>query len=95
MENKKPKKQRKIPLRKCLGCQEMKPKREMIRIVRTAEGEVTIDFTGKKSGRGTYICPNEQCLENGLKEKRLSKALAIDISVEMIENLKRELKGNE
>ena len=66
---------KKIPLRMCTGCMEMKPKKELIRVVKTPEGEVTVDLTGKKSGRGAYICRNIECLEKAFKAKRLSRNL--------------------
>lgn len=82
---------KKIPLRKCVGCQEMKEKKELIRIVRTPEAEVLLDPTGKKSGRGVYICPNKECLKNALKTNRLQKSLEQPISDEVIERLKMGL----
>ena len=66
---------KKIPLRMCTGCMEMKPKKELIRIVKTPEGEVCVDLTGKKSGRGAYICKCIECLEKSFKAKRLSRIL--------------------
>ncbi len=66
---------RKIPMRKCLGCNEMKPKRELIRAVKSPEGEISLDLTGKKSGRGAYICPDKDCFQKARKGKRLEKAL--------------------
>ena len=66
---------KKIPQRMCVGCQEMKNKRELVRVVRTPEGEVLIDRTGKKSGRGAYVCLNLECVGKARKEKRLEKAL--------------------
>ena len=68
-------KTRKIPMRKCMGCQEMKNKKELIRIVRTPEGEIVIDRTGKKSGRGAYICPQMECLEKAIRHKSIERAL--------------------
>ena len=73
-------KTRKVPLRICVGCQERKPKKELVRIVRTPEGEVVLDLTGKKSGRGVYICPAGDCLKKALKAKRLEKNLERSIS---------------
>ena len=70
---------KKIPLRMCTGCMEMKPKKELIRVVKTPEGEVTVDLTGKKSGRGAYICRNIECLEKAFKAKRPSRKLDIAI----------------
>ena len=70
-----PTKPRKIPLRMCVGCREMKPKKELIRAVRSPEGEVTLDPTGKKAGRGAYVCMNADCLKRALKQKQLDRAL--------------------
>ncbi|SFG49662.1 hypothetical protein SAMN05660649_01835 [Desulfotomaculum arcticum] len=78
---------KKIPQRMCLGCQEMKSKRELIRVVRTPEETVEIDPTGKRSGRGAYVCPNNECLEKAIKGKRLEKALKQPISKEIKESL--------
>ncbi len=80
--------QKKVPLRMCVGCQEMKPKKELIRIVRTPESEILIDGSGKKSGRGVYICPQRECLQKALKTNRLEKNLEHAISPEIIERLK-------
>lgn len=80
--------QRKVPLRMCAGCQEMKPKKELIRIVRTPESEVLLDATGKKSGRGVYICPSRECLQKALKSNRLEKSLQHPISDEVMDRLK-------
>jgi len=66
---------KKIPYRMCVGCQEMRSKRELIRVVRTPEESIEVDHTGKRSGRGAYICPNAECLEKAIKGKRLEKAL--------------------
>ena len=63
--------ERKIPLRKCIGCNEMKDKRELVRIVRNKEGEISVDLTGKKPGRGAYICKSIECLDKAQKAKRL------------------------
>ncbi|ALP90011.1 MULTISPECIES: RNase P modulator RnpM [Clostridium] len=82
---------KKIPLRMCTGCMEMKPKKELIRIVKTPEGEVCVDLTGKKSGRGAYICKCIECLEKSFKAKRLSRNLDTPISEEIYEKLKEEI----
>lgn len=86
---------RKIPKRMCTGCMEMKPKKELIRVVRNKEGEVFIDFTGKKAGRGAYICKDLSCLEKSIKAKRLSKGLETDISDEIYSKLKDEIINGE
>lgn len=88
-------KQKKIPLRMCLGCQEMKQKKELIRIVRDKDGNVSVDFTGKKSGRGAYICKNTACFEKARKGKRLQKAFEAPIDEEVYDMLKQQLEGND
>lgn len=86
-------KMKKIPQRMCTGCMEMKPKKELIRVVRSKEGEVSIDLTGKKSGRGAYICKNEDCLTKAFKAKRLEKNLEAKIDDEIYNNLKEEINS--
>lgn len=80
---------KKIPLRTCMGCNAKKPKKELIRVVKNKDGNITIDATGKQEGRGTYICNNTVCLEKVVKSKRLEKVLEKDISQEVYENLKK------
>lgn len=84
---------RKIPLRKCTGCQEMKNKKELIRIVRSNEGEFSLDFTGKKPGRGAYICPKEECLLKAQKSKGLERSFKVSVPGEIYEALKSELNN--
>lgn len=84
---------KKIPLRMCTGCMEMKPKKELIRIVKTPEGELCVDLTGKKSGRGAYICKNIECFEKAFKAKRLSRNLDTPISEEIYGKLKDEVSN--
>ncbi len=84
-------KQRKIPLRKCTGCQEMKNKKELVRIVRNDEGEFSVDFTGKKPGRGAYVCPNEECLSKAHKSKGLERSFKSAVPAEVYEELKAQL----
>lgn len=84
---------KKIPLRMCTGCMEMKPKKELVRIVKTPEGEVSVDLTGKKSGRGAYICRSTECLQKAFKTKRLSRNLDISISEEIYDKLKEEVNN--
>lgn len=81
----------KIPMRMCTGCMEMKPKKELIRIVKSPEGEVSVDLTGKKSGRGAYICKSAECLEKAFKAKRLSRNLDVSISEEIYNKLRSEV----
>lgn len=81
-------KQKKIPFRMCVGCQEMKSKKELLRVVRTPEGDIVLDPTGKKAGRGAYMCRSEQCLTKAFKEKRLEKALKHPIGEEVYNALR-------
>ncbi|WIV10900.1 YlxR family protein [Proteiniborus sp. MB09-C3] len=85
-------KTKKIPLRKCLGCSEGKPKRELIRIVKNKDGDIFVDPTGKANGRGAYICKSIDCLEKAVKTKRLSKALEIEIPDKIYDDLSKEIK---
>lgn len=85
---------KKIPLRMCVGCQEMKPKKELIRVVRTPQEGLVIDSTGKQSGRGAYLCPQGECLQKAVKYKRLEKALQRPLLPEVLEQLKQGLKTN-
>ena len=88
-------KQKKVPLRMCLGCQQMKSKKELIRIVRDKEGNTSVDFTGKKAGRGAYICKSIECFEKARKGKRLEKAFEARIDETIYETLKKQLEGND
>jgi len=80
--NKQPKRPRHIPLRTCVSCKESKPKRELLRVVRTPDGHVVIDATGKKSGRGAYLCARLSCWENAIKKKRLEQEFELTLSEE-------------
>jgi hypothetical protein len=75
--------QKKVPMRKCVGCGEMKPKKELVRIVRTPEGEITADPTGKKSGRGAYVCLDPECVKKAEKGRRLERAFACRVEPEV------------
>lgn len=88
-------KQKKIPLRMCLGCQEMKPKKELIRVVKNKENEISVDFVGKKPGRGAYICKQISCFDKARKGKRLERAYECAISEEIYELLKKQLEEND
>ena len=83
--------QKKIPMRQCLGCNEHKPKIELIRILRTPEGEITLDTTGKKSGRGAYICKNPVCLKKLRKNRRAESNLGVSIPEEVWDALEAAL----
>lgn len=82
---------RKIPQRMCVGCREMKSKRELIRVVRTPEGQILLDATGKKSGRGAYVCPMNVCLEKAIKSKALQRALQTEIAPDIYQNLRGQI----
>ncbi len=86
---------KKIPMRKCVGCKEMKSKKELIRIVKTEDNEFNIDFTGKMSGRGAYICPDINCLENAIKNKGLEKSFKCKIPKDVYEQLSLQLREEE
>ncbi len=83
---------KKVPMRQCVGCREMKNKKEMFRIIKTAENEILLDVIGKKNGRGAYICPNEECLAQAIKNKGLERSLKTAIPQEVIEDLTKEMK---
>ena len=85
--------QKKIPMRQCLGCREMKPKRELIRVVRAPDGAISLDFKGKASGRGAYICPNASCLKKAIRGKALEKAFSSQIPPEVYEELERQMEA--
>ncbi len=82
---------KKIPMRMCLGCGEMKPKKELIRAVKSPEGEISLDLTGKKNGRGAYVCPSAECLRLARKARRFEKSFECRISDEVYDNMEREL----
>jgi predicted RNA-binding protein YlxR (DUF448 family) len=82
---------KKIPVRRCVGCQEMKNKKEMIRVIRTKEGEFLLDATGKKNGRGAYICPSKECLGKAVKSKGLERSFKQAIPEEVYEALEKEM----
>ena len=85
--------QKKIPMRQCLGCREMKPKRELIRVVRSPEGEISLDFKGKAPGRGASICPAPACLKQAIKAKALERAFSTQIPEAVYEKLNEEMEA--
>ena len=85
--------QKKIPQRQCMGCRERKAKREMIRVVRTPEGEVKLDFGGKMNGRGAYICPDPECLKKAIRSKALDRSLEVTIPEEVYDRLNKEMEA--
>lgn len=86
---------KKIPMRMCLGCGEMKPKKELIRAVKSPEGEISMDLTGKKSGRGAYICRSSECFRKARKARRFEKAFSCQISEQVYDAMEKELSENE
>lgn len=86
---------KKIPMRQCTGCGERKPKGELIRVVRTPESNIVLDFVGKRNGRGAYICKNGDCLSLAQKKKRLENAFGVEIPEEIYQKLKKELTFGE
>lgn len=86
---------KKVPLRQCVGCGEMKGKKEMMRVLRTAEGEICLDITGKKNGRGAYLCKQRECLEKARKNKGLERSFKISIPEKVYETLNKEFESIE
>lgn len=86
-------KQRKIPLRQCGGCGEMKPKGELIRLVRSPEGEISLDLTGRKNGRGSYFCNDINCFKQALKRKSFERAFGMKLPEETTDNILKELES--
>lgn len=82
---------KKIPMRQCTGCREMKPKRELIRVVKSPEDEISLDFKGKKPGRGAYVCPDSLCLKKARKSKALERAFSTSIPEEIYDELEKQM----
>ena len=87
--------QRKIPIRMCVGCRQNLPKKQLVRVVKSPEGEISVDITGKKSGRGAYICRDENCFNRAVKSKALQRALECEITPEVFETLLEELTDDD
>ncbi len=85
--------QKKIPQRQCMGCRERKEKRELIRVVRSPEGTVSLDFHGKAPGRGAYICPDSACLKKAIRSKALERSLDVPIPEEIYARLEQEMEA--
>ena len=85
--------QKKIPMRQCMGCRERKPKKELIRVVRSPEGVISLDFKGKASGRGAYICPDPNCLKKAMRSRALERQLEVEIPQEVYDQLAKEMEG--
>lgn len=86
---------KKTPMRQCLGCREMKPKNELIRVVRAPDGEISLDFRGKKPGRGAYLCPAPDCLARVKKSRGLERAFSAQVSAEVYEALDEQMKAGD
>ena len=86
--------QKRIPQRQCMGCRERRNKRDMIRVVRTPEGAVNLDFSGKMNGRGAYICPDPECLKKAIRSKSLDRSLEVTIPQEVMDRLQKEMEEN-
>ena len=84
-----------IPIRQCIGCREQKPKPELIRVVRSPQGEVTLDFRGKSPGRGAYLCRDAACLKKAVKSRALERALSVSIPPEVYERLLAEMEAGD
>lgn len=82
---------KKIPMRMCMGCEEMKPKKELVRVLKTPEEEIVLDFTGKKNGRGAYICRSQECLIKSRRNKGIERALKTSVPAEIYETLLKEM----
>ncbi len=87
--------QKKIPMRQCLGCREMKPKKELVRVVRSPEGEISLDFKGKAPGRGAYLCPNTACLQKARKTKALERSFDTAISPDIYDALTERMEAGD
>ena len=87
--------QKKIPMRQCLGCREMKPKKELIRAVRSPDGEISIDFRGKAPGRGAYVCRSSDCLKKAIKARALERAFEVQIPEEVYSKLSEQMEAGE
>ena len=85
--------QKKIPQRQCMGCRERKAKKELIRVVRETDGTVSLDFSGKRNGRGAYICPDPDCLKKAQKAKSLERSLEVPIPDEVYLRLEKDMEG--
>ena len=88
-------KQKKIPMRKCTGCGEQKPKKELVRVVKTPDGEILLDLTGKASGRGAYICNSAECLKKARKSKRIDRTFEMTIPDEIYEQMEEEISKDD
>ena len=86
---------KKIPMRQCLGCREMKPKKELVRVVRSPKGQISLDFRGKANGRGAYVCRSPECLKKAIKARALERAFSCQIPEEIYVQLLAEMEAGE
>lgn len=86
---------KKIPMRQCVGCREMKEKRELIRVVKSPDGEISLDFKGKKPGRGAYLCPDTECLKRARKARALERAFETAVPADVYDALEQQMKAGE
>ena len=87
--------QKKIPMRQCVGCREMRPKRELVRVVKSPEGEISLDFRGKAPGRGAYVCKSAECLNKAVRTHALERQLECSVSEEVFSQLSAQLAGED
>lgn len=83
---------RKVPMRQCVGCKQLKPKKELVRVVKNSEGEISIDLVGKKPGKGAYVCRNTECFKAARKAKSFERSLSCSIPAEIFDSMEAELK---
>ena len=86
-------KTRKVPMRMCVGCREMKPKKELLRVVRSPEGSLSVDATGRKPGRGAYVCRSAECLKKAMRSHAIDRALGVTVPQELYETLRLEMEA--
>lgn len=86
---------KKIPMRQCVGCREMKPKKELVRVVRSPEGEISMDLKGKAPGRGAYVCHCPECLKKAIKSGALGRAFSAEIPQEILRQLEAQMEATE
>lgn len=87
--------QRKIPMRQCVGCRQMLPKKELIRVVKSPEGDISLDFHGKANGRGAYVCQNTECLKKAVKTRALERTFSCTIPAEVYSRLEKEMRQSD
>lgn len=85
---------RKVPMRQCVGCKQLKPKKELVRVVKNSEGEISIDLVGKKPGKGAYVCKNSECFKAARKSKSFERSLSCNIPEEVFNAMEAELKAD-